>query len=102
MSASQQAVVSFKADRDLVALLKQVRNRSEFIRNAVLAALGDACPLCNGTGILQPRQRHDWEQFSSSHPLAECRRCHAPVFTCDGKPVKHACRRGAARLAQQG
>ena len=36
---SEQEVISFKADHDLVLLLKSVRNRSEFIRNAVLTAL---------------------------------------------------------------
>jgi hypothetical protein len=86
-----QEVISFKADHDLVMLLKSVRNRSEFIRNAVLAALKESCPLCNGTGILDSHRRHDWEHFSSSHPMTECRRCHELVFTCDGKPTKHDC-----------
>jgi hypothetical protein len=90
-SAATSGAFSFKADRDLVALLKGVRNRSEFIRNAILAALGDTCPLCNGTGILQPRQRHDWDAFTRSHPVAECKRCHGRVFTCDGEPLTHDC-----------
>lgn len=88
---SEQEVVSFKADHDLVMMLKSVRNRSEFIRNAVLAAFKETCPVCNGTGILDSRRRHDWEHFTTSHPMTECRRCHELVFTCEGKQVKHDC-----------
>ena len=84
-------IISFKVDHDLAELLKHVRNRSEFIRGAILAALGKTCPLCNGSGILDDAQRGRWTAFTASHPLTECGRCHETVFTCDGKPVRHDC-----------
>ncbi len=86
-------IISFKVDQRLSSLLKRVRNRSEFIRAALIAALDDSCPLCAGTGLMRPEQRRIWEQFVTSHPMAECGRCHETVFTCDGKAVRHACGR---------
>ncbi len=91
MATAKSDIISFKVDHELMELLKHVDNRSEFIRSAVLAALDNTCPLCNGSGTLQAHQRRHWDQLASSHPLAECRRCHETVFTCDGKPLRHAC-----------
>ncbi len=92
MPLTKHEVISFKADRDLMRLLARVENRSAFIRAAVLAALDSACPLCGGSGILQPHQRQIWDAFSHSHPQAECGRCHEQVFTCDGHQVQHDCK----------
>jgi hypothetical protein len=89
--AASPEVISFKADQDLVALLKGVPNRSAFIRNAVLAALDKSCPLCHGSGMLPPHLHTTWERLASSHPLSECGTCHERVFTCSGKPLQHAC-----------
>jgi hypothetical protein len=86
-------VVTFKADADLVALLAQVRNRSEFIRSAVLAAAGEVCPVCNGSGALGENRRRHWESFLAGHRLAECGVCHEHVPACHGKQVKPDCRR---------
>lgn len=98
MTVDKSETISFKVDPELMALLAGVDNRSEFIRSALLAALRNACPLCNGSGILRPQQRHLWDDFAASHPRAECGRCHAHVFTCEGKPIDHACRaRGRTR-----
>ncbi len=91
MAKDKPGMVSFKADQELLSLLSGIENRSEFIRAALLAALNNACPLCNGSGLIQPRQRHVWEEFAASHPVAECGRCHERVFTCAGKPVRHGC-----------
>jgi len=92
MTTDKSETISFKVDAELMAALAGVANRSEFIRSALLAALRNACPLCNGSGILRPQQRHPWDEFAASHPRAECERCHARVFTCEGRPVDHACR----------
>ena len=92
MASAKHEMVSFKVDHELMRLLQRVENRSAFIRAAVLAALDSACPLCGGSGILQPHQRQIWDAFSHSHPQAECGRCHEQVFTCDGRPVQHDCR----------
>ena len=45
-------IVTFKADESLLVAMEGIPNRSEFIRDAVSAALESVCPLCSGTGIL--------------------------------------------------
>ena len=64
----RDAVITFKADAELDAALKNIyltgRNRSDFIRDACNAALGRLCPTCNGLGVIKGRndleeQAHD-------------------------------------------
>jgi hypothetical protein len=52
------AVVAFKVEKELADLLNKLRNKSDFIRKAIVAQLGMACPLCNGQGVV-PRGVHD-------------------------------------------
>lgn len=85
----QQEIVTFKADTALLHALRGIPNRSEFIRNAILAALESVCPLCMGTGILTPQQREHWEAFAKHHDMAECGDCHARVPICESHPVDH-------------
>ena len=63
------AVVAFKVEEELAEFLNKLPNKSAFIRKAIAAQLGMACPLCNGKGVV-PRGVHDHfapllEQFSS-------------------------------------
>jgi ssDNA-binding Zn-finger/Zn-ribbon topoisomerase 1 len=51
-------VVAFKVEHELAELLNKLPNKSAFIRSAIAAQLGTACPLCNGKGIV-PRGVHD-------------------------------------------
>jgi hypothetical protein len=75
-------IITFKADEALVAAMEGIANRSEFIRSAILAALDGACPLCHGTGVLSPRQRAHWQEFSSNHAVETCDECHEPRIVC--------------------
>ena len=75
-------VITFKADKDLMKLLKGIRNRSEFIRTAVLEALDNACPFCRGTGVLTTHRKKHWKDLAGHHPLKECRECHEEVLVC--------------------
>jgi hypothetical protein len=50
--------VAFKVEEDLADLLNQLPNKSAFIRQAIEAQLGRACPLCHGKGVV-PRGVHD-------------------------------------------
>ncbi len=75
-------VLTFKVDKELVKLLKKVPNRSEFIRGAILAALDNACPFCQGTGLLTPHRKKHWEDLSKHHPTKECKECHEDVLVC--------------------
>ena len=61
----QPQMITFKADEALVEAMAEVPNRSEFIREAILAALDGVCPLCHGTGVLKRAVR----EMLRSHPL---------------------------------
>src|SRR5690242_17538717 len=52
------AVVAFKVEEELAEFLNRLPNKSAFIRKAIAAQLGTACPLCNGTGTVS-RGVHD-------------------------------------------
>ena len=52
------AVVAFKVEKELADLLNKLPNKSAFIRKAIAAQLGVACPLCQGKGMV-PRGVHD-------------------------------------------
>lgn len=94
MSARQkETVITFKADSSLLAALRSVPNRSEFIRAAILGALDSYCPLCGGTGVLTPNQKRHWDRFAERHPLHECDDCHEVHLVCsqDQQPAaEHA------------
>jgi hypothetical protein len=51
-------VVAFKVEKELAELLNKLPNKSAFIRKAIAAQLGIACPLCQGKGVV-PRGVHD-------------------------------------------
>src|SRR3954453_11717568 len=50
-------VVAFKVEEELAELLNKLPNKSAFIRKAIAAQLGVACPLCQGKGGV-PRGVH--------------------------------------------
>jgi hypothetical protein len=50
MKKNKQEVITFKADESLLAALRGIPNRSEFIRTAILSSLDKICPTCKGTG----------------------------------------------------
>jgi hypothetical protein len=86
LTARKVDVITFKADVSLMDALKGVQNRSEFIRNAVLAALDSVCPICKGTGILTPNQKKHWVAFAADHAIVECDECHEMRLVCTRNP----------------
>ena len=86
-------IISFKADPALLAAMKGISNRSEFIRNAILTALDNSCPLCKGTGILTPQQDKHWQEFLNTHSLEECNKCNGLYIVCSNKPTDSAKRK---------
>ncbi len=80
----KQGIITFKVDEALYELVRNMPNRSEFIRNAVLSALGNICPLCNGTGILSARQKEHWDEFASDHQVKTCSECQERYLVCSG------------------
>ena len=83
---SKTEIITFKADESLLGAMEGIPNRSEFIRDAVSAALDSACPLCKGTGILSPSQKKHWEAFATDHELVECDECHESHLICAKRP----------------
>ena len=83
-------IVTFKADEAMLEALQGIENRSKFIREAVFAALDNACPLCKGTGTLTVRQKQHWDSFSQEHPVRECRDCHEAHLVCDNEPRRRS------------
>lgn len=83
-------MIAFKVDPELGALLDAMPNKSEFIRAAVEARLGGACPLCRGTGVAPRGAADEFAAVVARHPLVACvvcgqrspRPCHAPGH-CD-------------------
>jgi len=78
----RQEVITFKVEESLLALMRGITNRSEFIRTALLAALDSVCPLCKGSGILTPKRKEHWDEFSKDHGVKECRDCHELTIVC--------------------
>lgn len=78
----RRQVITFKAEKALVEAMEHIPNRSEFIRSAILAALDGVCPLCNGTGVLNPNQQRHWQEFSRSHPMERCADCEEGRLVC--------------------
>ena len=82
MTETNAKMITFKVPNDLEEAMKGIANRSEFIRNAVLAALGNLCPLCKGSGILLANQQKHWEVFKQDHAVEECGECKALHVVC--------------------
>jgi metal-responsive CopG/Arc/MetJ family transcriptional regulator len=82
----KEEVITFKVDESLAEAMEGIRNRSEFIRRAILAALDSTCPLCQGTGILTPSQQQHWREFSEHHHVEQCETCNETHIVCDIKP----------------
>jgi len=85
VSIKKQEIIAFKVDKALAEALGRLPNRSEFIRAAILSALKNSCPLCQGTGLLSPEQKRHWESFLHSHTLNTCDECQAVHLVCGGQ-----------------
>ena len=86
----RQEIVTFKVDEDLFEVIKGIPDRSEFIRSAIMAALGGACPLCGGKGVLTPGQKRHWSAFTHDHSLKRCDECNELFLICSRAPDEHA------------
>jgi hypothetical protein len=68
-------VVAFKVESELAELLNKIPNKSAFIRKAIAAQLGVACPLCRGQGVV-PRGVHDhYAPLLAQHSSRSCEGC---------------------------
>ena len=97
LATKKPEIITFKADGSLLDAMRGIPNRSEFIREAVLAALDHVCPVCRGTGILTPKQQEHWRGFMTDHVLQECEQCHEVHLACSLKMPKAARSAGTCR-----
>jgi hypothetical protein len=89
MKKAKQEIITFKVDEDLLERLKDLPNRSEFIRRAILGAMENICPLCQGTGSLSTNQKKHWDRFIADHSLEKCQECHEVHIVCSYVPDEH-------------
>lgn len=76
-------LITFKVEPSLAELINRMPNKSEFIREAILASLKNTCPLCQGTGVLTPQQRGHWDNFAEHHKIERCSDCNAVHLLCN-------------------
>ena len=82
MPSRKSEIVTFKVDENLLEAMSGVGNRSAFIRAAILSALENRCPLCQGEGVLSPSQMRHWRDFEGDHALEECEHCRELRLVC--------------------
>ncbi len=81
--SNKEEIITFKVNRELAEIIKRLPNRSDFIRRAVLAAVENTCPLCQGSGIITPEQKPHWEAFLKQHSVQRCADCSAIYLECE-------------------
>ena len=74
---AKKQIVAFKVEEELAQFLDRLPNKSEFIRRAIIAQFGMACPLCDGSGVV-PRGLHQhFKPVLAEHNTRPCERCQA-------------------------
>ena len=74
-NAPKSSVVAFKVEEELADFLNQLPNKSDFIRRAIHAQLGIACPLCRGTGKVSKENHDHFTAFLAKYELHSCEGC---------------------------
>jgi hypothetical protein len=82
MASAKHEVLSVRADLDLLEAMKGISNRSEFVRNAILAALDNVCPFCRGSGMMKFNQKKHWDDLFQDHYFTECECCQELRLVC--------------------
>ncbi len=72
---SKHRVVTFKVEEDVAAFLDDLPNKSDFIRKALLSALLEPCPVCQGKGSVPRSLRADLEQIFGKQTFVPCSFC---------------------------
>ena len=96
-TTGKSEIISFKVNESLRKAMSGISNRSDFIRNALIAALESSCPLCKGTGVLSAKQKGHWDTFAEDHAVKECRQCHEFHLVCGKPPRRKAAHRPTKR-----
>jgi hypothetical protein len=83
MGIPKTDLITFKVEHSLAEQIDRLPNKSEFIRNALLGALANTCPLCQGRGVLTLEQAEHWKRFTAHHHLETCADCQAVYVSCE-------------------
>jgi hypothetical protein len=77
MTSKKTLLVAFKVEEKLARLLDQLPNKSDFIRKAIMdqLGLGQACPLCEGKGIVPPAIHEQYTSLINSAARGPCNAC---------------------------
>ncbi|MCK6456855.1 MAG: hypothetical protein L6Q92_10045 [Phycisphaerae bacterium] len=89
MAASKPVIVSFRVDGHLADLLKEIPDKSAFIREVILRSYYEACPVCRGRGVL-PGEISRWARKQLA--IARSRECRCCLY-------RYPARTGRARRA---
>jgi len=68
-------LIAFKVEEDVAAILNEMPNKSAFIRDAIRSALGQTCPLCAGSGVLNGPRIDEFRMLMDVLPSVPCRGC---------------------------
>ena len=71
----KQRVVTFKVEDEIASFLDAMPNKSDFIRKALLAALMEPCPICQGKGSVPRSLRRDLELIFQKQKSVPCSFC---------------------------
>jgi hypothetical protein len=75
----KKQVVAFKVESELAEFLGKLPNKSAFIRKAIVAQLGMACPLCQGAGVVLPGLHDHYAPVLARNNVRPCDGCGTPV-----------------------
>src|SRR5208283_5566117 len=72
-------IVAFKVEEDLAEFLNKLPNKSDFIRKAIIAQFGMACPLCSGSGVIARGLHNHYKPIIAEHNTRPCEKCSTVV-----------------------
>ncbi len=72
---TKQRIVTFKVEEELAAFLDNMPNKSDFIRKALLSALMEPCPVCDGKGSVPRSLRADLQKIFERFDFVPCSYC---------------------------
>jgi hypothetical protein len=68
-------IVAVKVEDELAEFLNRLPNKSDFIRKAILAQFGTACPLCEGSGQVPAAVGDHYGPILRRHRERACLKC---------------------------
>ena len=76
---AKSEIVAFKVEEELAQFLNHLPNKSDFIRQAILAQFGMTCPLCVGSGVVARGLHDHYKPVIAAHNTRQCDKCKSPV-----------------------